>query len=52
MRDHLSNFEKILVVEMGKPSTWVVTKEGLLGFNLVTKPRVVLNLGYANSPAI
>jgi hypothetical protein len=52
MRDHLSNFEKILVVEMAKPSLWAVTKKGLPGFNLVTKPRVVLNLGYANSPAI
>jgi hypothetical protein len=52
MRDHLSNFEKTLVVEMAKPSLRAVTKKGLLGFNLVTKPRVVLNLGYANSPAI
>jgi hypothetical protein len=52
MRDHLSNFEKILAFEMGKPSIDPVTKKGSLGFRLVTKPRVVLNLGYANNPAI
>jgi hypothetical protein len=52
MRDHLSNFEKFLAFEMGKPSINTVTKKGSLGFRLVTKPRVVLHLGYASNPAI
>jgi hypothetical protein len=52
MRDHLSNFEKFLAFEMGKPSIDTVTKKGSLGFGLVTKPGFVLHLGYANRPAI
>jgi hypothetical protein len=52
MRDHLSKFEKFLAFEMGKPSIDPVTKRGSLGFRLVTKPRIVLHLGYASNPAI
>jgi hypothetical protein len=52
MRDHLNYFEKLLAFEMGKPSIGAVTKKGSLGFRLVTKPRIVLHLGYANRPAM
>jgi hypothetical protein len=52
MNDHLSYIEKFLGFEMGEPSLPSVTKRGFVGFNLVTKPRVVLNLGYASNPAI
>jgi hypothetical protein len=52
MKNHLNCVEKFLAFEMGKPSNEAVTKKGFLGFRLVTKPRVVLHLGYANRPDI
>jgi hypothetical protein len=52
MKNHLSCVEKFLAFEMGKPSMEAVTKKGFLGFRLVTKPGLVLHLGYAKRPDI